>query len=118
MPGHDANKAPPSSSRAPRLSASLRAAAGGVAIHSICTAFNGPSRLWFATVTSRPRGDGKEALESIHKLADDADMNEIMYKIYVIDKIRKEFPISRLCSPATEALPLAIMLDHEDPDFG
>lgn len=31
----------------------------------------------------------QEALESIRKLPDDADMDEIMYQLYVIDKIRK-----------------------------
>ena len=31
----------------------------------------------------------QEALESIRKLPDDADMEEIMYQLYVIDKIRK-----------------------------
>ncbi|MBM4227059.1 MAG: hypothetical protein FJ164_04875 [Gammaproteobacteria bacterium] len=31
----------------------------------------------------------QEALESIRKLPDDADMEEIMYRLYVIDKIRK-----------------------------
>ena len=31
----------------------------------------------------------QEALETIGKLPDDADMNEIMYRLYVLDKIRK-----------------------------
>ena len=31
----------------------------------------------------------KEALETIGKLPDDADMDEIMYQLYVLDKIRK-----------------------------
>ena len=31
----------------------------------------------------------QEALESIHKLPEDADMDEIMYQLYVIDKVRK-----------------------------
>ena len=31
----------------------------------------------------------QEALESIRKLPEDADMDEIMYQLYVIDKIRK-----------------------------
>jgi predicted transcriptional regulator len=31
----------------------------------------------------------KEALEAIGKLPDDADMDEIMYRLYVLDKIRK-----------------------------
>ena len=31
----------------------------------------------------------QEALESILKLPDDANMEEIMYRLYVIDKIRK-----------------------------
>jgi len=31
----------------------------------------------------------QEALETIGKLPDDADMNEIMYRLHVLDKIRK-----------------------------
>jgi predicted transcriptional regulator len=31
----------------------------------------------------------QDALETIGKLADDADMDEIMYRLYVLDKIRK-----------------------------
>lgn len=31
----------------------------------------------------------QEALESIGKLPDDTDMDEIMYRLYVLDKIRK-----------------------------
>lgn len=31
----------------------------------------------------------QEALETISKLPDDADMDEIMYRLYVLDKIRK-----------------------------
>jgi predicted transcriptional regulator len=31
----------------------------------------------------------QEALEAIGKLPDDADMDEIMYRLYVLDKIRK-----------------------------
>ena len=31
----------------------------------------------------------QEALETIAKLPDDADMDEIMYRLYVLDKIRK-----------------------------
>ncbi|MCB1865905.1 MAG: hypothetical protein KDG50_10770 [Chromatiales bacterium] len=31
----------------------------------------------------------QEALESIGKLPDDADMDEIMYRLYVLDKVRK-----------------------------
>lgn len=31
----------------------------------------------------------QEALESISKLPDDTDMDEIMYRLYVLDKIRK-----------------------------
>ena len=31
----------------------------------------------------------QEALETIGKLPDDADMGEIMYRLYVLDKIRK-----------------------------
>ena len=31
----------------------------------------------------------QEALDAISKLPDDADMDEIMYRLYVLDKIRK-----------------------------
>ena len=31
----------------------------------------------------------QEALETIGKLPDDADMDEIMYQLYVLDKIHK-----------------------------
>ena len=31
----------------------------------------------------------QEAIDTISKLPDDADMNEIMYRLYVLDKIRK-----------------------------
>ncbi len=31
----------------------------------------------------------KDALETIGKLPDDTDMDEIMYRLYVLDKIRK-----------------------------
>jgi hypothetical protein len=31
----------------------------------------------------------QEALETIGKLPDDTDMDEIMYRLYVLDKIRK-----------------------------
>lgn len=31
----------------------------------------------------------QEALEAIGKLPEDADMDEIMYRLYVLDKIRK-----------------------------
>jgi len=31
----------------------------------------------------------QEALEAIGKLPDDADMDEIMYRLYVLDKVRK-----------------------------
>ena len=31
----------------------------------------------------------QDAMETIGKLPDDADMDEIMYQLYVLDKIRK-----------------------------
>lgn len=31
----------------------------------------------------------QEALETIGKMPEDADMDEIMYRLYVLDKIRK-----------------------------
>ena len=35
------------------------------------------------------RAAKQEALETIGKLPDDTDMDEIMYRLYVLDKIRK-----------------------------
>ena len=31
----------------------------------------------------------QEALESLQRLPDDADIDEIMYRLYIIDKLRK-----------------------------
>jgi len=31
----------------------------------------------------------QEALETIDKLPDDADLDEIMYRLYVLDKVKK-----------------------------
>lgn len=31
----------------------------------------------------------QEALKTIHQLPEDADMDEIMYRLYLVDKIRK-----------------------------
>ena len=31
----------------------------------------------------------QEALKTIHQLPDDVDMDEIMYRLYLLDKIRK-----------------------------
>ncbi|WMJ08655.1 hypothetical protein [Nitrosomonas sp. sh817] len=31
----------------------------------------------------------QEALKTIHQLPEDADMDEIMYRLYLLDKIRK-----------------------------
>ena len=31
----------------------------------------------------------KEAMDAITRLPDDADMDEIMYRLYILDKIRK-----------------------------
>lgn len=31
----------------------------------------------------------QDAIETISKLPDDADMDEIMYRLYVLDKVRK-----------------------------
>jgi predicted transcriptional regulator len=44
-----------------------------------------------STLASDPRmiPAKQEALESIRKLPDDADMEEIVYQLYVIDKIRE-----------------------------
>lgn len=35
------------------------------------------------------QADKQEALDAIARLPDDTDMDEIMYRLYVLDKIRK-----------------------------
>ena len=39
--------------------------------------------------TTKPAAK-QEALEAIGKLPEDTDMDEIMYRLYLLDKIRKE----------------------------
>ncbi len=46
----------------------------------------------------------QEALESLQRLPDDADIDEIMYRLYVIDKLR----MSR------EAIERGEVISHED----
>ena len=46
----------------------------------------------------------KQALETIAKLPDDADIDEIMYRLYVIDKLRK----------SREAIEQGQVISHED----
>jgi len=46
----------------------------------------------------------QDALESIRNLPDDADIDEIMYRLYVLDKIRK----------AREAIDLGQTLTTDD----
>jgi hypothetical protein len=46
----------------------------------------------------------QEALESLRNLPDDADIDEIMYRLYVIDKLRK----------SREAIERDQVLSHED----
>lgn len=46
----------------------------------------------------------QEALESLRHLPDDADIDEIMYRLYVIDKLRK----------SREAIEQGQVLSHED----
>jgi uncharacterized membrane protein len=46
----------------------------------------------------------KQALETIAKLPDDADIDEIMYRLYVIDKLRK----------SREAIEQGQVIGHED----
>ena len=43
----------------------------------------------------------QEALETIGKLPDDADMDEIMYRLYVLDKIRKGQEAADQCKTIT-----------------
>ena len=42
----------------------------------------------------------QEALETIGKLPDDADMDEIMYRLYVLDKVRKGQRPWKLVAPS------------------
>jgi len=46
----------------------------------------------------------QEALESLQRLPDDADIDEIMYRLYVIDKLRK----------SREAIERGEVINHED----
>lgn len=47
----------------------------------------------------------QEALESIDKLSDDCDMDEIMYRLYVLDKTRKgQEAVDQGCTTTSEAL--------------
>jgi hypothetical protein len=46
----------------------------------------------------------QEALESLQSLPDDADIDEIMYRLYVIDKLRK----------SREAIERGEVISHED----
>ena len=55
------------------------------------TALGRPSRLTLGRYSGRPPCNSlkQEALEAIGKLPDDVDMDEIMYRLYVLDKVRK-----------------------------
>jgi hypothetical protein len=46
----------------------------------------------------------QEALESLRHLPDDADIDEIMYRLYVIDKLRK----------SREAIEAGEIISHEE----
>lgn len=46
----------------------------------------------------------QEALESLRHLPDDADIDEIMYRLYVVDKLRK----------SREAIEQDQVLSHEE----
>jgi hypothetical protein len=46
----------------------------------------------------------QEAMESIRHLPDDADIDEIMYRLYVIDKVHK----------AREAIERGEVISHEE----
>lgn len=46
----------------------------------------------------------QEALESLRHLPDDADIDEIMYRLYVIDKLRK----------SREAIEKGEVISHEE----
>lgn len=46
----------------------------------------------------------QEALESIQRLPEDADIDEIMYRLYVLDKLRK----------SREAIERGQVISHDD----
>jgi hypothetical protein len=46
----------------------------------------------------------QEALESLQRLPDNADIDEIMYRLYVLDKLRK----------SREAIEQGQVINHED----
>ena len=46
----------------------------------------------------------QEAMESLRHLPDDADIDEIMYRLYVIDKLRK----------SREAIEQGQVISHDD----
>ncbi|MGE3297232.1 MAG: hypothetical protein AB7I68_07740 [Porticoccaceae bacterium] len=46
----------------------------------------------------------QEALESIQRLPEDADIDEIMYRLYVLDKLRK----------SREAIEQGQVISHDD----
>lgn len=46
----------------------------------------------------------QEALESLRHLPDDADIDEIMYRLYVVDKLRK----------SREAIEKGAVISHEN----
>ena len=52
----------------------------------------------------QPQTLKQEALESLQRLPDDADIDEIMYRLYVIDKLRK----------SREAIERGEVINHED----
>ena len=46
----------------------------------------------------------QEALESLQRLPDNADIDEIMYRLYILDKLRK----------SREAIESGQVINHED----
>jgi hypothetical protein len=52
----------------------------------------------------QPQSLKQEALESLRHLPEDADIDEIMYRFYVIDKLRK----------SREAIVSGDIIKHED----
>jgi len=55
-------------------------------------------------MTMQPQTFKQEALESLQRLPDDADMDEMMYRLYVIEKLRK----------SREAAEQGMVISHDD----
>jgi hypothetical protein len=54
--------------------------------------------------TMQPQTLKQEALDSLQQLPDDADLDEIMYRLFVLDKLRK----------SREAIERGDVISHDD----